>query len=66
MRTVVPVPGLDCTSTVPPILSMLVFTTSMPTPRPETLVTLSAVEKPGRKIRLVASRSDILAKTAPA
>ena len=38
-------------STVPPIFSMFVFTTSMPTPRPETLVTFSAVEKPGRKIR---------------
>ena len=50
--TVVPVPAADWTSTVPPIFSMLVRTTSMPTPRPETLVTLSGVENPGRKIRL--------------
>ena len=44
-------------STVPPIFSMLVRTTSMPTPRPENCVTWSAVEKPGRKIRLTRSRS---------
>jgi hypothetical protein len=42
-------PGTDSTSMVPPIDSMLVLTTSMPTPRPETLVTAEAVEKPGRK-----------------
>ncbi len=35
---------------VPPIDSILVRTTSMPTPRPETLVTAAAVENPGRKI----------------
>ena len=29
---------------------MLVLTTSMPTPRPETLVTFAAVEKPARKM----------------
>lgn len=39
-------------STCPPIFSMLFFTTSMPTPRPETLVTCAAVEKPGAKIKL--------------
>jgi hypothetical protein len=61
MRTVVPVPGFDCTSTVPPIFSMLVLTTSMPTPRPETLVTFSAVENPGRKIRFTPSRSPMRA-----
>ena len=44
---VVPSPSSECTSTVPPICSMLVRTTSIPTPRPETLVTVSAVEKPG-------------------
>ena len=55
--TVVPCPSLLCTSTVPPIFSTLVFTTSMPTPRPDTLVTFSAVENPGRKIKLIASRS---------
>src|ERR1019366_8789118 len=38
MRTITPCPGLDCRSTVPPIFSMWVLTTSMPTPRPETLV----------------------------
>ena len=41
-----PLPSSDLTSTVPPIFSMLVRTTSMPTPRPETLVTTLAVEKP--------------------
>ena len=61
MRTVEPCPGLDCRSTVPPIFSMFVFTTSSPTPRPETLVTFSAVEKPARKMRLVISRSVIRA-----
>jgi hypothetical protein len=33
--------------------SMLVRTTSMPTPRPETLVTFAAVEKPGVEDELV-------------
>ena len=56
-RTVVPWPAVDCTSTVPPIFSTLVFTTSMPTPRPDTLVTFCAVENPGRKIKLKISRS---------
>ena len=50
-------PRVDCTSTVPPIFSILVLTTSMPTPRPETLVTFSAVENPGKKIKLKISRS---------
>ena len=36
---VVPGPGADFKSTVPPICSMLARTTSMPTPRPEMLVT---------------------------
>ena len=36
-------------STVPPIFSMFVRTTSMPTPRPENCVTRSAVEKPGQE-----------------
>ncbi len=35
---------------VPPTRSMLDRTTSIPTPRPETIVTVSAVEKPGRKM----------------
>ena len=49
-RQTVPMPASDSTSIVPPMASMLVLTTSMPTPRPETLVTAAAVEKPGRKI----------------
>ncbi len=56
-RVVVPCPGAESTSTVPPIFSRLVLTTSMPTPRPETLVTAAAVEKPRRKIRPRMSRS---------
>ena len=58
---VVPWPATLCTSTVPPIFSMLVFTTSMPTPRPEMLLTCSAVLKPGAKIRFTSSRSPIRA-----
>ncbi len=50
-RMTVPWPSVDVRSTLPPIFSMLVRTTSMPTPRPDTLVTASAVEKPGRKTR---------------
>ncbi len=34
---------------MPPIFSMLVFTTSMPTPRPEMFVTFCAVENPAMK-----------------
>ena len=55
-RTVVPWPGREFRSTVPPMRSMFVRTTSMPTPRPDTFVTWAAVEKPGRKIRLSISR----------
>ena len=47
-----PSPGTDLTSIVPPIWSMLVFTTSMPTPRPDTLVICAAVENPGVKMNL--------------
>ncbi len=61
IRSVVPCPTLLCTSTVPPIFSMFVFTTSIPTPRPLTFVTFSAVENPGAKIRPTASRSPIRA-----
>ena len=46
---------------MPPIRSMLVLTTSMPTPRPETLVTEAAVEKPGNNTSWAASRSLIRA-----
>ena len=55
--TVVPSPGRLKTSTTPPIFSIWDLTTSMPTPRPETLVTVWAVENPGWKIRFSASRS---------
>jgi hypothetical protein len=49
--------GRESISTLPPIFSTLVRTTSMPTPRPLTLVTAAAVEKPGRKISCSSSRS---------
>ena len=39
IRSVVPLPGRDSISTLPPIFSTLVRTTSMPTPRPLTFVT---------------------------
>ena len=51
MVKVVPAPGTLFRSMVPPIFSMLVFTTSMPTPRPDTAVTTAAVEKPARKMK---------------
>ena len=66
MTKVVPLPAMESSSIVPPIFSTLVFTTSMPTPRPETLVTVAAVDKPGLKIScriclsLMVSRSDSL------
>ena len=52
-RHVVPRPRWLDRSTEPPIRSMLVRTTSMPTPRPETLVTSAAVENPGWKISVL-------------
>ena len=55
-RQTVPSPRVESTLTVPPIRSMLVFTTSMPTPRPDTLVTFVAVEKPGWKTSIMTSR----------
>src|SRR4051812_28555324 len=63
-RMTVPSPGCDSTSMVPPMDSMLVLTTSMPTPRPETLVTAAAVEKPGRKISCRTSVGLILARAS--
>ncbi len=45
-----PLPSWLFNSMVPPIFSILVRTTSMPTPRPETLVTLVAVENPALKM----------------
>ena len=59
-----PSPGTDLTSMVPPIWSMLVRTTSMPTPRPDTLVTLAAVEKPGAKMNLWICASVIFSRSA--
>ena len=50
MVNVVPRPCSERMSTVPPISSIFVLTTSMPTPRPDTEVTLAAVEKPGWKM----------------
>jgi hypothetical protein len=50
MRTVVPEPGTEETSSVPPIFSMFVLTTSIATPRPDTLLMCRAVERPGAKI----------------
>src|SRR5438874_1370473 len=44
MVTEEPSPATDLMSMVPPIWSILVRTTSMPTPRPETEVTVAAVE----------------------
>ena len=59
-----PSPSTVLTLTLPPMRSMLVRTTSMPTPRPDTSVTLAAVEKPGAKIRSRISRSVIRARTS--
>lgn len=52
MRTVnvLPSPGIDETTTVPPSFSIVDRTMSRPTPRPERLVTAAAVEKPGVKM----------------
>ena len=47
---VVPWPSWLRTSMVPRSAVMLRLTTSMPTPRPERLLTCSAVENPGWKI----------------
>lgn len=61
MTKLVPLPELDFTSTVPPICSILLRTTSIPTPRPEMLVTFEAVEKPAAKMRLLISTWDFSA-----
>jgi len=47
-----PTPTSDSTVIEPRNLATLVLTTSIPTPLPDTLVTTSAVEKPGWKIKL--------------
>ena len=64
MKKVVPLPTIERRSMVPPIFSTLVFTTSMPTPRPETEVMAAAVEKPARKMKCCTSRSLIPASSA--
>ena len=64
MVTLEPSPATDLTSMVPPIWSILVRTTSMPTPRPETLVTCAAVEKPGAKMNLWIWASVIFSSSA--
>ena len=64
IRKVVPRPATDDSSMVPPMRSILVRTTSMPTPRPETLVTFSAVEKPARKMNCRICCSLMLAMAA--
>ncbi len=48
-----PSPCTDFTSMVPPICSMLVRTTSMPTPRPDTLVTFGGGREAGGEDELV-------------
>ena len=58
MVKLTPTPATDFTSMVPPIWSILLRTTSMPTPRPDTLVTSAAVEKPGTKMNLWICASD--------
>ena len=47
MEIVVPTPTSLSNSISPERREILFFTTSMPTPRPEMSLTLSAVEKPG-------------------
>jgi len=46
----VPWPGCEFSVMTPRSASMLRLTTSMPTPRPDRLVSCSAVEKPGSKM----------------
>ena len=64
IRKVVPAPARLCSSMVPPIRSMFVLTTSMPTPRPETEVTWAAVEKPGSKMKRWIACSPMAASSA--
>ena len=63
-RTTVPAPGSDEISSEPRICLMLEATTSIPTPRPEILVTSAAVEKPGSRISSTISDSVISATWA--
>ena len=45
-----PFPSTESTDTSPPKISIVFLTTSRPTPRPETLEMVSAVENPDAKI----------------
>ena len=53
----VPSPSLLETSIEPPTFSILERTTSMPTPRPDTELTASAVDRPGSNISISFWRS---------
>ena len=64
MKKVEPLPSTDLSSIVPPIFSMFERTTSMPTPRPDTLVTFSAVDRPALKMSCWICCSDMLATSA--
>lgn len=55
--TLQPSPGLLVKRTVPLRDSMLLLTTSIPTPRPETSLTFCAVESPGAKMSACSSSS---------
>ena len=59
-----PLPGFEVIEMRPPSAWIERRTTSMPTPRPEMSETVSAVEKPGRKIRLSISSSVSVASAA--
>ena len=61
MCTVVLCPGTLSISTVPPMSSMFVRTTSSPTPRPDRLVMVLDVEKPAAKTNGCSSSFDIVA-----
>ena len=62
MRKVVPSPIRLSSSMLPRRASMLRRTTSMPTPRPDRLVTCSAVEKPGSKTGRIPPRRSVVAR----
>ena len=59
-----PCPARVDTVTRPPSRSIVVRTTSMPTPRPDRSVTSAAVEKLGAKIRSTTSASDMAESVA--
>ena len=64
IENLVPLPTSVVTSIMPLSLAMLVLTMSMPTPRPETSLACSRVEKPGAKMRLMASVGAMLAASS--